>query len=85
MLKREYLIKLREKNGWLQEDVANKTGTTQQTVSLLENGKRNPSIKLAKSFEILFEEPMENLFPDIFLTIDTTKCNICTISNQKTA
>lgn len=76
MLKREYLIKLREKNDWLQEDVANKTGTTQQTVSLLENGKRNPSIKLAKSFEILFKEPMEKLFPDIFLSMHTTKCNI---------
>lgn len=73
---RSKLIALRKERGWRQDDVATKLGSTQQTISFIENGKRNPSIKLAKKFELLFEEPMENLFPDIFLNIQTTYRNI---------
>lgn len=74
--KRELLIKLREKNELFQEDVADLVDTTQQNISLIENGKRNPSLILAKKLEILFDTPMENLFPDIFLPSDTTKRNV---------
>lgn len=66
--KRKVLIALREAKGWKQEDVAKKLDITQQAVSLYENGKRDPSIRLAKKFELLFKMPMEELFPDIFLT-----------------
>lgn len=81
MQKRELLIKLREQKQWKQEDVAKMIGTTQQNISLIENGKRNPSIRLAKKFEILFKRPMEELFPDIFYNNETTNCNV----DQQTA
>lgn len=84
MPQRNYLIKLREENELHQEDIAEMLGVTQQTISLLERGRRNPSIKLAKKFEILFSEPMEKLFPDIFLNLETTECDK-NKTNQKPA
>lgn len=74
--KRKLLIKLRENNDLFQEDVADLVGTTQQNISLIENGKRNPSLVLAKKLETLFDTPMEELFPDIFLPNHTTKRNV---------
>jgi putative transcriptional regulator len=79
--KRTTLIALREAKGWRQEDVAKMLNISQQAVSLYENGKRDPSIRLAKKFEVLFKTPMEELFPDIFYNNETTKCNV----DQQTA
>lgn len=73
---RTLLIKLREQNNLKQEELAKVLGTSQQNISLIENGRRNPSIKLAKKFEIFYKKPMEELFPDIFLDAETTKCNV---------
>lgn len=73
--KRKLLIELREKNDLFQKDVAELIGTTQQNISLIENGERNPSLILAKKLETLFDTPMESLFPDIFLNNNTTNCN----------
>lgn len=72
---RTLLTYLREKEGWKQDELAEVLNVSQQTISLIETGKRNPSIKLAKKYEILFQKSMEELFPDIFLDIKTTKCN----------
>lgn len=76
MSKRKLLISLREEKNLKQEDVAKMLNIAQQTVSLIETAKRNPSILLAKKFEILFDRPMEDLFPDIFLSAETTKRSI---------
>ena len=75
MNERCILINKRKAKGWLQEDAANKLGTSQQFISLIEQGKRNPSLLLAKNMEKVYETPMEELFPDIFLESNTTKCN----------
>lgn len=72
---RRRLIKTRESHSLRQEDIAQKLGITQQTVSLIETGKRDPSLQLAKKFELLYDIPMEELFPDIFLELQTTDCN----------
>lgn len=69
------LINQRIKNKWTQKEVANKVGVSQQTISLIETGKRRPTIELAKKLEILFNVPMEELFKDIFLKINTTICD----------
>jgi len=74
--KRKVLIALREAKGWKQEDLAGMLNISQQAISLYENGKRDPSIRLAKKFELLFKMPMEELFPDIFLDDRTTGCNV---------
>lgn len=80
--KRKMLIALREAKGWKQEDVAKMLNISQQAISLYENGKRDPSIRLAKKFELLFKMPMEELFPDIFLT--STQQNAMSDNDQNT-
>lgn len=76
MEKRNQLIHLRKDKGLLQSDIAEKLGISQQLVSFIEQGKRKPSLVIAKEMEALFNVPMEELFPDIFLKSNTTKCNI---------
>lgn len=75
MNERTILIDKRKNKGWLQEDAAIKLGVSQQFISLIEQGKRKPSLLLAKNMEKLYDTPMEELFPDIFLNINTTTCN----------
>ena len=65
---RDLLIKARESRKMTQSDLAKELNTSQQNISLLENGKRNPNLVLAKRFENYFGMPMEKLFPDIFLS-----------------
>lgn len=72
---RNVLIMLREERNLKQDELAAILKTTQQNISLIENGRRNPSIVLAKRYEVFFNRAMEELFPDIFLELDTTKCN----------
>ncbi|KXS41414.1 MAG: hypothetical protein AWU54_1635 [Candidatus Frackibacter sp. T328-2] len=73
---RTLLKSIRIDNGLNQEELAEILDTTQQNISLIENGKRDPSIRLAKKFEILYQKSMEKLFPDIFSGLETTKCNV---------
>jgi putative transcriptional regulator len=73
---REEMIKERDKRQWKQEYLAGLLGTTQQNISLIENGKRKPTIRLARKIEQLYNRPMEELFPDIFFTTHTTKRNV---------
>lgn len=71
------LKKIREKQKLTQEQLAMLSGLSIRYISLLENGKRNPSdktkLKLAK---ILKVKPV-----DIFLAFNSTKCS--TSANQK--
>mgnify|MGYP004457801575 FL=1 len=56
--------------------IADKLGITQDCLSKIELGQRNPSILLAAKICRLYKEPPEKLFPDIFLLQDTTKKSI---------
>lgn len=75
MNQRQALINKRKNKGWLQQDAADELGISQQFISLIEQGKRDPSLILAKNMERIYESSMEELFPDIFLKTYTTKCN----------
>jgi transcriptional regulator with XRE-family HTH domain len=73
-MKRELLITLRGTKS--QDKLAKELGISQQFLSAIELGVRNPNVKLMKKFEEYFKVPMEELFPDIFMNIRTTKCDI---------
>lgn len=75
MPKRKALIEARDRKGWKQEELAKMLDMTQQTISLIENGHRNPNIRTAKKLEMLYDIPMESLFPDIFEVKETTERN----------
>ena len=64
---RDLLIKARESIKMTQSDLAKELNTSQQNISLLENGKRNPNLVLAKKFENYFGVAMENLDRYIYL------------------
>jgi transcriptional regulator with XRE-family HTH domain len=68
---RSILIELRGNTG--QSDVAKELNITQQFLSAIELGTRNPSIKIMKRFAKYYNKTVQELFPDIFY--DTTeKC-----------
>ena len=48
--------------GLSQTDLANDVGTTQTTLSAIENGKWNPSVKLALLLSLRLNCKVENLF-----------------------
>lgn len=59
-----------------QTEVANILGVTQKHLSKIELGQRTPSAKLLAKISEYYEQPIEVLFPDIFLTNDTpNSCN----------
>lgn len=62
---REALLKARGKK--TQVDVAKELGITQKYLSKLELGQRNPSLKIASKISSFYKQPLEVLFPDIFL------------------
>ncbi|OOG89812.1 hypothetical protein BTH41_04704 [Bacillus mycoides] len=45
-----------------QEDLANKVGVRRETIGNLENGKYNPSLKLAYDIAKVLKVPIEVLF-----------------------
>lgn len=67
---REKLKAVRKINRLTQADVAKNIEISRTFYTRLELGTRDPSIKTAKKLEILFETPMEELFPDIFSNLD---------------
>ena len=75
MQPRHTLIKLRENNGWVQKDLAEELDVSQQYISQLESGRRKPTLVVARKLENIYDTRMEILFPDIFLSFETTKCN----------
>lgn len=70
---REKLISLRGTK--TQEQVANDIGISQKHLSAIETGFRNPSISIMKKLERYYGVTMVELFPDIFLDKNTTKCS----------
>lgn len=55
-----------------QVKVAVELGITQKYLSKLELGQRNPSLKVASKISKYYKQPIEVLFPDIFLPSNTT-------------
>lgn len=53
---------LRSEMGIRQEDVAQKTGVTRQTINAIENEKYAPTLELAIRLARLFETTVEDLF-----------------------
>lgn len=52
----------REKTGLTQADLAEKVGARRETIVHLENGKYNPSLKLAMDIARVFDVNVEELF-----------------------
>ncbi|MDD2693862.1 MAG: helix-turn-helix transcriptional regulator [Candidatus Gracilibacteria bacterium] len=55
---KEYRIKL----GLTQEDLANKVSVRRETIVFLEQGKYNPSLKLAYDIVKIFDMSIEDVF-----------------------
>lgn len=53
---------LRKQLGLRQEDLAEKTGVTRQTINAIENDKYNPTLELAMRLSKLLHTPVEELF-----------------------
>jgi putative transcriptional regulator len=56
------LEELRIKNGWTQQELADRVEVSRQTIISLENGRYNPSILLAFRLARLFKLQIEELF-----------------------
>ena len=57
---------LRAERDWSQAQLAEMLGVSRQAVNAIENGKYDPSIRLAFKLSRLFEIPIEDLFePDV--------------------
>lgn len=54
--------KLRTKLGITQEELAEKVGVRRETIVFLEQGKYNPSLKLALSVAKELKTPIDDLF-----------------------
>ena len=52
----------RERLGMTQSELAKAVGVRRETIVHLENGKYNPSLKLAMDIAKLFKTPVEQLF-----------------------
>ena len=53
---------LRARYDLTQEDLANKVGVRRETISFMEKGKYNPSLKLAYKVSRVLETTIEDLF-----------------------
>jgi len=60
------LREIREAKGFNQRELAEKTHTSQTTISELELGKRKPWLKVARRLARKLGVPVEELFPDDF-------------------
>lgn len=52
----------RERRGLKQNELADMVGIRRETIVHLENGKYNPSLKLAMDISKVFQVPVEDLF-----------------------
>lgn len=59
---RNRLEEIRKLKGMKQEDLADLLGVSRQTISSLENGKYNPSIRLAFKIARVFSMTIEMIF-----------------------
>lgn len=53
---------LRARHSFTQEDLANKVDVRRETILFLEQGKYNPSLKLAHDIAQIFKLPIEEVF-----------------------
>ena len=53
---------LRKKFKLTQEDIANETGVTRQTINAIENNKYSPTLELAMKLAIIFKSSVEEVF-----------------------
>lgn len=53
---------LRQKNNMTQEELARKVGVRRETIVFLEQGKYNPSLKLAYDISKIFGLKIEEIF-----------------------
>ena len=56
------LEEFRIRNGWTQQELANRVDVSRQTIISLESGRYNPSILLAFRLARLFKSQIEDLF-----------------------
>lgn len=56
------LEEFRTRNGWTQQELADRVDVSRQTIISLEGGRYNPSILLAFRLARLFELQIEELF-----------------------
>lgn len=70
-LMRKKLIEARKSKSQLQ--VADELGISQQYLSKIESGERNPGFRLACAMSKYYQISMEELFPDIFFTSNNSK------------
>ena len=61
-MKREELIKVRKSLGLTQADMA--AGVHRSYYGLIENGNRNPTLKIAAKIATALNSSIEQLFPD---------------------
>lgn len=59
---KNHLEELRERNGWTQQELADRVEVSRQTIISLENGRYNPSILLAFRLSRLFGQKIEDIF-----------------------
>lgn len=48
--------------GYTQQNIAEKLGITVSSYNMIENGRRNPSLILAKKISLLFETTIDEIF-----------------------
>lgn len=66
-MKREQLIKTRKQFGMTQADLARAVGVHRSYYGLIENGNRNPTLRIATSIATALDSSIEQLFPnDVF-------------------
>lgn len=58
-----------------QSQVARDIGISQQYLSKIESGERNPGFRIACTISAYYNLPINYLFPDIFLKTSTPKCS----------
>lgn len=63
-MKRDQLIKTRKSLGLTQADMATAAGVHRSYYGLIENGNRNPTLKIATKIAISLDSSIEQLFPD---------------------
>lgn len=63
-MKREELIKVRKSLGLTQADMAVAAGVHRSYYGLIENGNRNPTLKIAAKIATALNSSIEQLFPD---------------------
>lgn len=56
------LQKIRKQHGMTQEELANKSGVTRQTIISIEKGKYTPSLPLSLKLASLFNVQVEDIF-----------------------